>query len=145
MRFVLAVACTCLLFLAGCKKPYPPVGHMSPEMEHAINTGDTLYVQRQLDLRLVNPNDVEDSVQAFSGLTYAAMNGNLKMTKLLVEAGANVNYQAPPRGRVTDLTSQPLYQSIHFPEVHDYLVTHGAIVRPEDAGDYRRAEAARKH
>lgn len=90
--------------------------------------GDITFVKRQLDARLVNPDD--DDAYGNTGLTQAVNSGNLAMVKVFVNAGADVNYL---NGDVP--TSNPLYQAQGVPEVYSYLQSHGATI-PESIRRY---------
>jgi ankyrin repeat protein len=57
---------------------------------NAIRSGSTEELQQQLS----NGADVNDSLNSYSALMAATLNGSLEQMKLLIDHGANVNYQS---------------------------------------------------
>ena len=56
----------------------------------AIRSGST----NELKQQLANDADVNDSINSYSALMAATLNGSVEQMKLLIDHGANVNYQA---------------------------------------------------
>ena len=56
----------------------------------AIRSGSTKKLQQQLS----NGADVNDSLESYSALMAATLNGSVEQMKLLIEHGANVNYHS---------------------------------------------------
>src|SRR5438477_7107999 len=67
-----------------------PVNANAAALFQAIRSGSTDELQKQL----ANGADVNDTLNSFSALMAAALNGSVEQMKMLIDRGANVNYQS---------------------------------------------------
>jgi ankyrin repeat protein len=88
------------------------------EYTDALRTGNVKVVKKFLDAG----TDANYTSFAWSGLQMAAGKGQLEAVKLLVEHGANVNYQHP----ITKMTALHLAAYEGYNDVVKYLLEHGA-------------------
>lgn len=88
------------------------------EYTDALRTGNVKVVKKFLD----QGTDANFSSFAWSSLQMAAGKGQLGVVKLLVERGANVNYQHP----ITKMTALHLAAYENYQDVVKYLLAHGA-------------------
>jgi uncharacterized protein len=66
------------------------VSEKTSALFQAIRSGGT----NELQTQLANGADVNDSLMGFSALMAAALNGSAEQMKMLIDHGANVNYQS---------------------------------------------------
>lgn len=120
-------------------KRYPPKGQLGSQMKAAIAQDDLTFVQRQLDARLVNPDD-EDSVGT-TAIQLAAKTGDLDIVKALIKAGADVNHEdhaaddIPPsyrNYRPAGYTALDYAAGNNHPDIVELLVRAGADVNHID-------------
>lgn len=88
------------------------------EYTDALRSGNVKVVKKFLD----EGTDVNYTSFAWSALQMAAGKGQLAAVKLLVEHGANVNYQHP----ITKMTALHLAAYEGYNDVVQYLLEHGA-------------------
>lgn len=86
----------------------------------ALQTGNVKVVKKFLDTSA----GINDLYFAWSALQIAANKGQLEVVKLLVEKGANLNYQHP----ISKNTALHLAALSNHPEVVKYLISKGADV-----------------
>ena len=67
-----------------------PVNSKTAALFQAIRSGSADELQKQL----VNGADVNDTMNSYSALMAAALNGSVEQMKVLIDHGANVNYQS---------------------------------------------------
>jgi uncharacterized protein len=79
-----------LLFLPFTLLAQQQVSEKTSALFQAIRSGST----NELQTQLANGADVNDSLMGFSALMAAALNGSAEQMKMLIDHGANVNYQS---------------------------------------------------
>ena len=92
----------------------------------ALRDGDVKTVQKYLDAGL-SPNE---QFFTWTAIQIAANKGQLAVVKLLVEKGADINYEHP----VTKMTSFQLAAYENYPEVVKYLASKGADINAKMRG-----------
>ena len=80
-----------LSYTLSAQQPVKPVSDKTIAFFQAIRSGDT----RELQQQLLNGADVNDSLNSYSALMAATLNGSLEQMRMLISRGANVNYQSP--------------------------------------------------
>jgi uncharacterized protein len=79
-----------LLFLPFTLLAQQQVSEKTSALFQAIRSGST----NELQTQLANSADVNDNLMGFSALMAAALNGSAEQMKMLIDHGANVNYQS---------------------------------------------------
>ncbi len=86
----------------------------------ALQNGDIKLVKKML----ATDAGVNDVYFGWSALQIAANKGQLEIVKLLIDKGANINYQHP----ISKNTALHLAALSNYPEVVKYLISKGADV-----------------
>jgi len=68
----------------------PAISEKTANLFQAIRLGSA----KELNKQLANGADANDSINGYSALMAAALNGSVEQMKILIEHGANVNYQS---------------------------------------------------
>jgi ankyrin repeat protein len=101
----------------------------------ALRDGNVKFVKKVLDSGV----DVNEKFFAWSALQIAADKGKLAVVKVLVQKGADVNYQHP----MTKMTAIHLAAYENFPELVKFLAANGADLSLKLRGDVSIVRAVR--
>jgi len=133
MKFVKA-----LLMVIALSVPYLSFameGEQQVEYTQGLRDGDLKIVKKYLDSGV----DVNEKFFAWTAIQIATNNNQLKVVKLLIERGADVDYVHP----VTKMTALHLAAYDGYPEIVKYLASKGANVNLRLKGDVSILRAVR--
>ena len=102
-------------------------GEQQVEYTQALRDGDVKIVKKYLDAG----TDVNEKFFAWEALQIAANNNQLKVVKLLVERGADINYVHP----MTKMSAAHLAAVDGFADIVKYLASKGADLNLKLKGD----------
>ncbi len=126
-KSIIACRMALLLFIFSinltAQQPAAVISAGTAALFNAIRSGNTDVLQRQL-ANGANPND---SLNGYSALMAAALNGTVEQMKVLIEHGANVNYQ-------TKQGITALWLAVPDEDKIMLLVNHGADVNHQIDG-----------
>jgi uncharacterized protein len=86
---IMMVTCFFISCNLSAQPPSSPVGEKTKSLFDAIRSGSL----DELNKQLANGADANDSLNGYSALMAAALNGTVGQMKTLINHGANVNYQ----------------------------------------------------
>ena len=110
-------------------------GEQQVQYTEALRDGNVKLVKKMLDSGV----DVNEKFFAWSAIQIAANKGQLAVVKLLVQKGADVNYQHP----MTKMTAFHLAAYENFPELVKFLAANGADLSLKLRGDVSIVRAVR--
>ena len=114
---------------------YAMEGEQQVQYTEALRDGNVKLVKKMLDSGV----DVNEKFFAWSAIQIAANKGQLAVVKLLVQKGADVNYQHP----MTKMTAFHLAAYENFPELVKFLAANGADLNAKLRGDVSIVRAVR--
>jgi ankyrin repeat protein len=114
---------------------YAMEGEQQVKYTEALRDGNVKLVKKTLDAGV----DVNEKFFAWSAIQIAANKGQLGVVKVLVQKGADVNYQHP----MTKMTAFHLAAYENFPELVKYLAANGADLNLKLRGDVSIVRAVR--
>jgi ankyrin repeat protein len=110
-------------------------GEQQVKYTEALRDGNVKLVKKMLDSGV----DVNEKFFAWSAIQVASNKGQLAVVKLLVQKGADVNYQHP----MTKMTAFHLAAYENFPELVKFLAANGADLSLKLRGDVSIVRAVR--
>lgn len=110
-------------------------GEQQVKYTEALRDGNVKLVKKMLDSGV----DVNEKFFAWSAIQVASNKGQLAVVKLLVQKGADVNYQHP----MTKMTALHLAAYENFPELVKFLAANGADLGLKLRGDVSIVRAVR--
>jgi len=110
-------------------------GEQQVKYTEALRDGNVKLVKKMLDSGV----DVNEKFFAWSAIQVASNKGQLAVVKLLVQKGADVNYQHP----MTKMTAFHLAAYENFPELVKFLAANGADLGLKLRGDVSIVRAVR--
>jgi ankyrin repeat protein len=110
-------------------------GEQQVKYTEALRDGNVKLVKKMLDSGV----DVNEKFFAWSAIQIASNKGQLAVVKLLVQKGADVNYQHP----MTKMTAFHLAAYENFPELVKFLAANGADLGLKLRGDVSIVRAVR--
>ena len=110
-------------------------GEQQVKYTEALRDGNVKLVKKMLDSGV----DVNEKFFAWSAIQVASNKGQLAVVKLLVQKGADVNYQHP----MTKMTAFHLAAYENFPELVKFLAANGADLGLQLRGDVSIVRAVR--
>jgi ankyrin repeat protein len=110
-------------------------GEQQVKYTEALRDGNVKLVKKMLDSGV----DVNEKFFAWSAIQIASNKGQLAVVKLLVQKGADVNYQHP----MTKMTALHLAAYENFPELVNFLAANGADLSLKLRGDVSIVRAVR--
>ncbi len=110
-------------------------GEQQVKYTEALRDGNVKLVKKMLDSGV----DVNEKFFAWSAIQVAANKGQLSVVKLLVQKGADVNYQHP----MTKMTAFHLAAYENYPELVKFLAANGADLSLKLRGDVSIVRAVR--
>ncbi len=110
-------------------------GEQQVKYTEALRDGNVKLVKKMLDSGV----DVNEKFFAWSAIQIASNKGQLAVVKLLVQKGADVNYQHP----MTKMTALHLAAYENFPELVNFLAANGADLNLKLRGDVSIVRAVR--
>jgi ankyrin repeat protein len=110
-------------------------GEQQVKYTEALRDGNVKLVKKMLDSGV----DVNEKFFAWSAIQIASNKGQLAVVKLLVQKGADVNYQHP----MTKMTAFHLAAYENFPELVNFLAANGADLNLKLRGDVSIVRAVR--
>ena len=110
-------------------------GEQQVKYTEALRDGNVKLVKKMLDSGV----DVNEKFFAWSAIQVASNKGQLAVVKLLVQKGADVNYQHP----MTKMTAFHLAAYENFPEIVKFLAANGADLSLKLRGDVSIVRAVR--
>jgi ankyrin repeat protein len=110
-------------------------GEQQVKYTEALRDGNVKLVKKMLDSGV----DVNEKFFAWSAIQIASNKGQLAVVKLLVQKGAEVNYQHP----MTKMTAFHLAAYENFPELVNFLAANGADLNLKLRGDVSIVRAVR--
>lgn len=114
---------------------YAMEGEQQVKYTEALRDGNVKLVKKMLDSGV----DVNEKFFAWSAIQVASNKGQLAVVKLLVQKGADVNYQHP----MTKMTAFHLAAYENFPELVKFLAANGADLGLKLRGDVSIVRAVR--
>ena len=110
-------------------------GEQQVKYTEALRDGNVKLVKKMLDSGV----DVNEKFFAWSAIQVASNKGQLAIVKLLVQKGADVNYQHP----MTKMTAFHLAAYENYPELVKFLAANGADLSLKLRGDVSIVRAVR--
>lgn len=110
-------------------------GEQQVKYTEALRDGNVKLVKKMLDSGV----DVNEKFFAWSAIQVASNKGQLAVVKLLVQKGADVNYQHP----MTKMTAFHLAAYENYPELVKFLAANGADLSLKLRGDVSIVRAVR--